>query len=264
MNDSAAAGARACWALLKRDIRAVARSRSQLYSSLLFPLMMLAIVGTGVSEGLDPSLVRDGDYSSFLVPGVIVMTLVFASTFSSASFYYDRDWGMMKVLLTSPHPPRVIMLGKALGGTVIGALQALAVLLIAALIPAIDLKWQYGALPGVLLAVIAIVALAALLNGSAQLVARRIHTMQGFHLVMNLVLFPLLFFSGAFFPLEELPAWLKILAAANPLSYPVDLLRIAIYAEDSGYFGLLIDLLVLGALAPFVFWNGIQKEPAYA
>jgi ABC-2 type transport system permease protein len=254
----------ACTALLKRDLRAVARSRSQLYSSLLFPLMILAILGTGVSEGLDPSLVRDGDYSSFLVPGIIVMTLVFSSTFSSASYYYDRDWGMLKVLLATPHPPRVIMLGKSLAGAVIGSGQGLAVLLVAALIPALDLEWQYGVLPGLLLALIAVVLLSLLLNGAAQLVARRIRTMQGFHLVMNLVLFPLLFFSGAFFPLDELPAWLKVLATINPLSYPLDLLRIAVYADDSGYFGLLIDLLVLGALTPLVFWAGLQRRPPAA
>ncbi|HZP26339.1 MAG TPA: ABC transporter permease [Dehalococcoidia bacterium] len=261
---SVAFTAQACRALLKRDLRAVARSRSQLYSSLLFPLMILAILGTGVSKGLDPSLVRDGDYSSFLVPGIIVMTLVFSSTFSSASYYYDRDWGMLKVLLATPHEPRVIMLGKSLAGAVIGSGQGLAVLLVAALIPALNLEWQYGVLPGILLAVVAVVMLSLLLNGAAQLVARRIRTMQGFHLVMNLVLFPLLFFSGAFFPLDKLPVWLKVLATINPLSYPLDLLRVAAYANDSGYFGLVVDLLVLGALTPLVFWAGLQRRPPTA
>src|SRR3972149_1317711 len=97
--------AAACSALLQRDIRAVLRSRSQLYSSMLFPLMLLAILGTGVSEGLDPTLVRDGDYASFLVPGTIAMTVLFSSTFSSASYYQDRDCGLLRVLLGSPPPP---------------------------------------------------------------------------------------------------------------------------------------------------------------
>jgi len=255
----------ACQALLQRDLRAVFRSRSQLYSSILFPLMMLAIVGTGVSEGLDPSLIRDGDYASFLVPGVIVMTVLFSSTFSSASFYYDRDWGVLKVLLASPHSPRVILLGKSLGGIVIGSFQALVVLLVAAVIPGIDLKWQYGIAPGALLAVVATVLLAVFLNGFAQMVASRIRTMQGFHLVMNLLLFPLLFFSGAFFPLDGLPVWLKVLATVNPLSYPADLLRLAVYADGSSYFGLAVDLTVLGALSPIAFLWGIgrHRHPAY-
>ena len=258
-----AAALLACQALLQRDLRAVLRSRSQLYSSILFPLMLLAIVGTGVSEGLDPSLIRDGDYASFLVPGVIVMTVLFSSTFSSASFYYDRDWGVLKRLFASPHSPRVILVGKSLGGMVIGSSQALLVLLVAAVIPGIDLKWQYGIAPGALLAVAAVLLLAVFLNGFAQMVASRIHTMQGFHLVMNLLLFPLLFFSGAFFPLDGLPVWLKVLGTANPLSYPVDLLRLAVYTDGSSYFGLAVDLAVVGALSPLAFLWGIGRHPAY-
>ncbi len=254
----------ACGALLQRDIRAVLRSRSQLYSSILFPLMLLAILGAGVSEGLDPdpALVRDGDYASFLVPGIITMAVLFSSTFSSASYYQDRDSGLLRVLLASPHSPRVILMGKALAGVTIGGLQALAVLAVAAAVPAIDLEWQHGAVAGVGLSIAAVLLLALLLNGFAQVVATRIHTMQGFHLVMNLLLFPLLFFSGAFFPLEDLPAWLKVLATANPLSYAVDLLRVAVYADGSGYFGLALDLPVLSALALAAFLWGIGRRPA--
>src|SRR3970040_1249817 len=228
--------AAACAALLQRDIRAVLRSRSQLYSSMLFPLMLLAILGTGVSEGLDPTLVRDGDYASFLVPGTIAMTVLFSSTFSSASYYQDRDCGLLRVLLAFPQEPRAVVVGQA----------------VAAAIPSIDLRWQYGA-AGVVAAVAGVLLLALLLNGFAQLVAARIRTMQGFHLVMNLVLFPLLFFSGAFFPLHDLPLWLKVAAAVNPLSYAVDLVRIAAYADTNGHFGLAVDLAVLGVLAPAVF-----------
>ena len=253
----------ACGALLQRDVRAVLRSRSQLYSTILLPLMLLAILGTGVSQGLDPTLVRDGDYATFLVPGMIAMAVLFSSTFSSASYYRDRDSGLMRVMLASPHSPRVILLGKALAGVSIGGLQALAVLAVAAAIPAIDLEWQHGVIPGIALAAIGIALLALLLNGFAQVVASRIRTMQGFHLVMNLVLFPLLFFSGAFFPLEDLPAWLKVLATANPLSYGVDLLRIAVYDDGSGYFGLPLDLAVLSALAFALFAWGLQRHPGY-
>jgi len=252
----------ACLAILGRDLRAVARSRSQLYSSLLFPLMLLAVLGNGVSHGLNPSSehIRNGDYESFLVPGLIVMTALFSSTFSSASYYQDRDTGLLRVMLASPHSPRVILLGKALGGVVIGSLQAMALLAIASLVPGIDLEWQFEVVPGVLLALAAVLLLAVFLNGFAQIMALRIPTMSGFHLVMNLVMFPLLFVSGAFFPLADLPLWLKLLATANPLSYAVDLLHIAIYAPDDGHFGLLIDVLVLGALAPATFLLGIGRR----
>ena len=225
--------------------------------------MLLAILGTGVSKGLEPKLVVESDYSSFLVPGVMVMTLVFSSTFSSASLYYDRDWGILKVLLATPHSGRVILLGKSLGSIVTGSLQALAVLAIAAAVPALDLEWQYGVPQGIALAAASVLLLAVFLSGAAQAVASTIRTMQGFHLVMNLVLFPLLFFSGAFFPLDDLPAWLKVLAAVNPMSYAVDLLRIAVYEDGSAYFGPITDVLVLGVVAPIVYWWGVGRPQPY-
>ncbi len=254
--------AAACLAILQRDLRAVLRSRSQLYSSLVFPLMLLAVLGTGVSHGLDPSSarIRNGDYESFLVPGLIVMTALFSSTFSSASYYQDRDSGLLRVMLASPHSPPVILLGKALAGVVIGSVQAMALLGIAGLLPGIDLEWQYGTVSGTLLTAVAVVLLATFLNGFAQFMAARIRTMGGFHLVMNLLLFPLLFFSGAFFPLGDLPFWLKALATANPLSYAVDLIHIAVYTSDSGHFGLAVDLVVLGLLAPATFLLGIGRR----
>jgi ABC-2 type transport system permease protein len=233
-----------------------------LYSSLVFPLMLLAVLGTGVSHGLDPSSVRirNGDYESFLVPGLTVMTALFSSTFSSASYYQDRDSGILRVMLCSPHSGALILLGKALAGVVIGSLQAMALLGIAAVIPGIDLEWQYGVPTGLLLAGGTVVLLAVLLNGFAQIMASRIPTMGGFHLVMNLLLFPFLFFSGAFFPLADLPMWLKVLAAINPLSYAVDLLHIAVYASDGGHFGAVIDLAVLGTLAAATFVLGTSRQ----
>ena len=98
--------------------------------------------------------------------------------------------------------------------------------------------------------------------GLAQVLASRIRTMQGFHLVMNLVLFPMLFFSGAFFPLANLPGWLYGLALVNPLTYAVDLLQLALYADGSdGYLGVGIDLAVLGTLALALFVWGMRRHP---
>jgi ABC-2 type transport system permease protein len=259
------AAAMACSALLARDLRAFLRSRSQVSSSLLFPLMLLAVIGVGVSEGLDPERVRDGDYVSFLVPGIIVMTALFSSTFSSASFYADRDSGMLRTFLVSPHAAGVVMFGKSLGAIVIGTAQALVVLGIAAAIPAIDLQWQYGVVPSLLLAFAGIVALNVLLSGVAQVLAARIRTMQGFHLVMNLVLFPLLFFSGAFFPTDDLPAWLYALALIDPLTYAVDLLQLALYAGGSdGYLGVVVDVAVLLSLAALLFAWGMTRRDVLA
>lgn len=247
-------------ALFRRDLRAVTRSRSQLYSSIFTPLLLLLFLGTGVSEGLEPSALSAGNFTAYLVAGTVVMTAVFASTFASASYYRDRDSGMLRLFLSSPHSPRVVLLGKSLAGMFIGSLQSLIVLLVAA--PFVDFQWQYGLAPGVGIAVAAVVLLNVMLGGFAQALASRIETMQGFHLLMNLALFPLLFFSGAFFPVDGLPGWLEILARINPLSYAVDALLLVAYADGSdGYFGLGIDFAVLTALAAAAYGLGLARVP---
>jgi ABC-2 type transport system permease protein len=245
-------------ALVARDLRAFRRSRSQLYSSVVFPLMLLAILGAGVADGLDPRNVDD--YITFVTPGMVVMTALFSSTFSSASYYHDRDCGIFKVFLASPHPARVILIGKTLSSIIIGVAQALIVLGVAALVPAIDFDWRYGVAGSLAVALTAVVLLNLFLSGIAQLLASRIGTMQGFHLVMNLVLFPFLFFSGAFFPLDDLPIWLKLLGQLNPLAYGVDLLRLALY-DGSAYFGLPLDLAIMAALAGAALWFGTARHP---
>jgi len=247
-------------ALAMRDLRAVARARSQVYSSVFTPLIFLLFLGTGVSRGLEPSKLTAGNYTAFLVAGVVVMTAVFSSTFSSASYYRDRDSGILRMLLASPQEPRILLLGKSLAGVLIGSVQATAVLLIAA--PFVEFEWQYGIPAGVALAVAAILLLNVFLGGVALAFASRVSTMQGFHLVMNLVLFPLLFFSGAFFPTEDLPAWLTVLTLVNPLTYAVDALQLAAYADSSsGFVGLGVDFAVLATLAVGVQVLGLARLP---
>jgi ABC-2 type transport system permease protein len=164
------------------------------------------------------------------------------------------------MLLSSPVSARVVLLGKSLAGVALGAVQAMIVLGIAA--PFVEFEWQYGIPAGIALSMAAILLLAIFLAGVAQALASRIETMQGFHLLMNLVLFPLLFFSGAFFPVDNLPLWLEILARVNPLSYAVDALLLATYAENSdGLFGLWLDFAVLAGLAVVVFALGFVRVP---
>ena len=247
-------------AIASRELRAVARSRSQLYSSMLTPLLFLLFLGTGVSEGLEPSNLPGGDFKAFLVAGVVVMTSVFSSTFSTASYYRDRDSGVLRLMLSSPNHPRTLLLGKSLAALAIGTVQGIIVLAVASMF--VDFDWQHGVVPGLLIALAAIALVNLMLTGLAQALASRIQTMQGFHLLMNLALFPLLFFSGAFFPIEDLPAWLKVLAYANPLTYAVDALQLAAYAPNGdGFIGLGIDFTVLAALAVAAYAAGIARVP---
>ena len=241
-------------------MRAVTRSRSQLYSSMLTPLLFLVFLGNGVSEGLAPANLTAGNFTAYLVAGVVVMTSVFSATFSSASYYKDRDSGILRMLLSSPNSARTVLFGKSLAGVCIGVLQGSVVLLLAA--PFVEFEWQYGLVPGLGVALATIVLLNVMLSGLAQALASRVETMQGFHLVMNLALFPLLFFSGAFFPVDNLPMWLEVLARINPLSYAVDALELAAYADGTaGFFGLAVDFAVLIVLAAAVYALGLARTP---
>ena len=209
---------------------------------------------------LPSSVIRDGDYVSYLAAGMIALTALFSSTFSSASFYRDRDSGMLRTVLASPHSPRTIFLGKALAASLSARCRRSSSS--QAVIPGIDLDWQYGWLGGLGMTIAAVLLLNLLLSGFALVVATRIRTMQGFHLVMNLVLFPLFFLSGAFFPLGDLPGWLYVMGLANPLSYAVDALQVAAYATDTrGFIGPAIDFAVLGGLAVVLFTLGLKRSP---
>jgi ABC-2 type transport system permease protein len=252
--------ARAVAAIAARDLRAVVRARSQLYSSILTPLIFLVFLGNGVSQGLEPSRLPAGNFTAYLVAGTVVMTSVFSSTFSSASYYRDRDSGFLRLLLSSPHSPRAVMLGKSLAALVIGALQATIVLGLAA--PFVDFGWRHGVAGGLALALLTVALLNLMLTGLAQALATRVQSMQGFHLIMNLALFPLLFFSGAFFPTEGLPAWMKVLAYANPLTYAVDALQLATYATGpDGFIGYGVDFAVLVGLGVAVYALGLSRVP---
>jgi ABC-2 type transport system permease protein len=246
--------------MANRELLNVARSRSQLYSSVLTPLLFLVFLGNGVSSGLEPANLAAGNFTAYLVAGTVVMTSVFSSTFSSASYFRDRDSGVLRLLLSTPHHPRVILLGKSFASLAIGVAQGLVVLLVAA--PFVEFEWQYGIVPGFAIAVAGVVLLNLMLTGMAQAFASRIQSMQGFHLLMNLALFPLLFFSGAFFPLEGLPMWLKVLAFANPLTYAVDALQLAAYAPgDEAFIGLPLDFAVLVTAAVLVYGLGLSRIP---
>ena len=227
---------------------------------MLTPLLFLVFLGNGVSEGLAPANLTAGNFTAYLVAGVVVMTSVFSATFSSASYYKDRDSGILRMLLSSPNSARTVLFGKSLAGVCIGVLQGSVVLLLAA--PFVEFEWQYGLAPGLGVALATIVLLNIMLSGLAQALASRVETMQGFHLVMNLALFPLLFFSGAFFPVDNLPMWLEVLARINPLSYAVDALELAAYADGTaGFFGLAVDFAVLTVLATAVYALGLARTP---
>jgi len=128
--------------MANRELLNVVRSRSQLYSSILTPLLFLVFLGNGVSSGLQPANLAAGDFTAYLVAGTVVMTSVFSSTFSSASYFRDRDSGVLRLLLSTPHHPRVILLGKSFASLAIGVTRRWWSCWWAA--PFVEFEWQYG------------------------------------------------------------------------------------------------------------------------
>jgi ABC-2 type transport system permease protein len=239
---------------LRHDLRAVRivwlrellrfrRDKPRLLTALLQPLLYLFVLGAGMAS----MTVGGGDtLRVFLFPGVIVMAVLFTSFSSAGSLVWDREFGFMREMLVAPVRRGAILLGKALGGASAGALQGAVVLGVGALAgvpcpPALLLT---------LLPLLFVVAFAVTSLGL--LLAVRIRAMPSFISLVQLLLMPLYFLSGALFPLGGLPAWLEVATRLNPLTYAVDPLRRTLL-EAAGP-----ELL---ALAPGVVWFG-QPLPA--
>lgn len=224
------------YALWLREVKKYLRSRTQMIASLGSPLMYLGVLGFG----LGPVFARagEGSYLQFVAPGVIGMTLLFTAMFSGVALLWDRQFGFLKETLVAPVPRIEVMLGRTLGGATVAMLQGVLILiicLIAGFRPA-----GIGAIPVALLfmALIAVVfaALGAVIGAS-------IDEMQSFQLVMNFLVMPIFFLSGALYPLKGLPAVLAALTRIDPLTYGVDGARGAFIGTS--HFHLLTDVAVL-------------------
>jgi ABC-2 type transport system permease protein len=234
---------------LRHDLRAVkivwqrelvrfGRDKPRILTALLQPLLYLFILGTGMASIVTGGA---GDLRVFLFPGVIVMAVLFTSFFSAGSLVWDREFGFMREMLVAPVRRGAILLGKCLGGATAGTFQGLVVLTVGA---AAGMPCS-ASLVLTLLGELFVVAFAVTALGL--FVAVRVRSMQSFISLVQLLLMPLYFLSGALFPLSALPAWLTLLTHVNPLTYAVDPLRRAVLADAGPG---------LAALAPGVRWLG--------
>src|SRR2546428_1375897 len=218
--------ARAVWGIVAREFVRFLRQRGRLVSSLARPFVWFVFAGAGfraVFAG-PPGL----DYPRYMAPGLLGMVVLFGAFLAALSTVTDRDAGVLRMLLVAPVPRGAIALGKTLGATLLGTVQALAVALI--LLPAARLSLTPG---GAALALAAVV-LTSLAAGAVGLVlAATIRSIENFSGVMNFAIFPMLFLCGAFYPLRNLAAPLRALAYLNPIAYGVDLLKHALLAPWS-------------------------------
>jgi ABC-2 type transport system permease protein len=218
-----------------RDILRYFRERSQLYGSLARPVLWLFVLGMGLRGSY--GRVQDVDYTQFIFPGILAMTAIFTSVQSAVSIIWDREFGFLKEILVAPVPRTSIAVGKGLAGTTLSLIQGMIILMLAPLVN-VSIRWL-NILP--LIGVIALLSFS--LTGIGIVIAARMTSFQGFGTIMNFIIMPMWFLSGALFPLDRLPGWLTVLVRVNPLTYGVDLIRRLVLGFS--YQPPLLDLLFL-------------------
>lgn len=174
----------------------------------------------------------------FLSPGIITMTILFTAMFAGIEVVWDKQFGFLKETLVAPVPRIVIMFGRTLGGATVSILQGVLIFLITMLV-----GFRPGSIGMIFYAFIFMFLIALLFTALGTAIASRVDDMQAFPLVMNFLIMPIFFLSGALFPVNQLPAALAFVVRLNPLSYGVDGVRGTLVGL--GHFGLMTDLAVL-------------------
>lgn len=226
-----------------RQLKRYYRSRSRMIGSLGQPLLFLVALGFGFGPIFEKA--GGGDYIEFLAPGIIAMSIIFAAIFSGIEVIMDKQFGFLKETLVAPVPRWAIMFGRTLGGSTTATLQGVVVLVASLLIGFKPLVSFHIASAVFLMWLIAFIFTAL-----GTFIGSLLDDMHAFPLIINFLIMPLFFLSGALFPLKSLPPAISFISSINPLSYGVDALRGLLV--NNFHFGISFDLLVLFVFA-FVF-----------
>jgi len=224
------------YGIIARDLTRSTRQKGRLLGGIARPFMWLLLVGTGFNA---IARVEGGvSYQAFVYPGIVVMAALFGAMLMAISTVYDREFGMLRLMLASPAGVPAVLAGRAVAAAIVGFLQGAVVLVLAPLYVPVA--------PRDLIAAMGALALSSIVSsGLGLLVASRLRSVENFAGVINVVLFPLLFVSGALYPTAGMPPALRLAAQINPVSYQVDLMRHAF--GQPAEFGLMTDILVLAA-----------------
>jgi ABC-2 type transport system permease protein len=232
---------RAIRVVWRRELIRFSRDRLRILTSLLQPFLFLFILGTGLSSLASTHGVN---FRTFIYPGVICMAVMFTAMFSAASIVWDREFGFLREMMVAPVRRSSIVLGKCLGGATVAGFQGLIVIAIS---PLVGVPYQ-------IVLILELLALSLLLafaiTAFGVMFAARINQMQSFMALMQMVIMPMFFISGALFSVASLPAWLAVLNRLDPLTYAVDPMRRAIFGH------LNISAAARHALEPGLTWWG--------
>jgi ABC-2 type transport system permease protein len=209
---------RGTWVVAYRELLRFVNERSRVVGSFAQPLIFLVIFGAGFGNMIG-SLAPDVNFIQFMYPGIIAMGVLTSSLFAGVSVVWDREFGFLREVLVAPIARSGIVLGKAIGAAAVALLQVLLLLVIAPFIGvALDPVLVLRLIP-------VVVILAVALSGLGILIASFMRSQQGFQLVIQMLIFPLIFLAGVFFPVDQAPAWLEALSKVNPMTYGVDAIR---------------------------------------
>ncbi|MEV4112841.1 ABC transporter permease [Nonomuraea sp. NPDC049695] len=214
---------RAIKIVLHREMLRFLNDRTRMLSMLVQPVLWLFVMGTGLG-----SLVRGSipgiDYRTFMYPGMISMTVIMTAMFSAGSIVWDREFGFLREMLVAPVSRGAIVIGKCLGGAIVATGQGIVILALAGLVGV-----PYS--PPLFVTLLAEMFLAAFtITAFGVMLAARMKNMQTFFGLMQMAIMPMMFLSGAMFPLANLPSWLHVLTVVNPMTYAVDPLREAVFS----------------------------------
>ncbi len=229
----------AIYILWLRQIKRYYRSKSRIIGSLGQPLLFLLAFGFGFGPIFQRA--GGGNYIQFLAPGIIAMSILFLAIFSGIEIIWDKQFGFLKETLVAPISRLEIMIGRTLGGATVATAQGIIVLFIAYIAGFRLSGWAMFPFALIFMALISL-----LFTAFGTAIASVLDDMHGFQLIMNFLVMPLFFLSGALFPLAGLPKTLVIIAEIDPLSYGVDGLRHTLI--NASHFGLPVDLGILSAL----------------
>lgn len=227
---------RAIYTIWLREMKLFMRTKSRIVGSIATPFFWLAFVGTGFRSAFTINLPTD--YLTFMAPGIIGMSLLFSSMFSGLSVLWDKQFGFLKEILVAPVSRASVIIGKTLGGTTISTLQATAILLIS-----LPMGVKLKSASGIPIAIVFMALISASFISLGLAFASRMEDPHGFQLIMGFIIMPIFFLSGALFPVDRLPPWLKALSYIDPLTYGVDALRGALIGISQ--FSLWLDFFVV-------------------
>ncbi len=210
---------RAMLMVWRRDIIRLFRMPTRIVTGIAQPLLFLFVLGAGLESAIGARGAAGVDYQEYLFPGILAMSILTSALFSAIAIVWDREFGFMREMLVAPVSRASLVLGKALGGGSVSVVQGLVLVLAAPLVGVSFTVASFMKMLGFML------LLAFSLTAFGIVIASRMQRMESFQMVMALVLQPMLFLSGAIFPLVALPDWLGVITRINPATYGVDAIR---------------------------------------